>query len=81
MKIGFDNEKYLKMQSEHIRAQVNDCPAWCKEAHKHLRTQIQDHTINTHHGNRYNDTDNTDLPELIPVPLPKGITDQCRGCS
>ena len=23
MKIGFDNEKYLKMQSEHIRDRIN----------------------------------------------------------
>ena len=23
MKIGFDNEKYLKMQSEHIRERIN----------------------------------------------------------
>ena len=25
MKIGFDNEKYLKMQSEHIRDRINQC--------------------------------------------------------
>ena len=25
MKIGFDNEKYLKMQSEHIRQRIEQC--------------------------------------------------------
>ena len=34
-------------QSEHICSQVNNCPAWCKETHKYIGAQIQNHTINT----------------------------------